>query len=521
MDCSICAEKITQKRHLIECPFCENGGVCVECASKYITSTEPGSSKSGERGCMICEKIWDLEYIEYMFGKKVATEYKNIQKRNLLEREKSLLIITQPAAEKAKIINSILKENTFLHTIRSALLNRIHEVETEIGQNTVKIRNTKPKSPEKVHYVLACPSEAAVKEGEEARLCKGFIDSNTWSCSLCGTVVCDKCHVVIPWLNSSNTPGQGPGVVNKEKTSKTWNIKNVHRCKKADILSVKLIMQDTKPCPSCASRVQKLDGCSQMFCTNCYTGFNWETLKIVTGVIHNPHYYELVKNGTINGANRAMGDIPCGGMPDIWRVHTNKINEMTITKLTSYHRLAGEIQEYLTSLSNLKSFTELFTDLRIKYMINDIVSEEDYSSSIYDLDLYVKKCKIEKDCLDTLIAIFAERYRDMPDKADKIMKQRGYKNKNTKRSLLPMAQRRNNLQDYFDNIIIELESSIDMMNGTFINNNMNVIEIPEYRENFPRFPIDNFEGLRQKEIDELVNIYLRDNYSDDSDSDIE
>jgi hypothetical protein len=58
-----------------------------------------------------------------------------------------------------------------------------------------------------------------------------------------------------------------------------------------------------------------------MYCTNqqegtyCNTAFSWKTGEIVTGTIHNPHFYELQQRKGIQMRN--VGDIQCGGMPRI------------------------------------------------------------------------------------------------------------------------------------------------------------------------------------------------------------
>jgi hypothetical protein len=53
-----------------------------------------------------------------------------------------------------------------------------------------------------------------------------------------------------------------------------------------------------------------------MFCPQCKTGFDWNTLSILRdGQNTNPLYYEWRRAQGLNA--REIGDIPCGGMPGI------------------------------------------------------------------------------------------------------------------------------------------------------------------------------------------------------------
>jgi hypothetical protein len=127
-----------------------------------------------------------------------------------------------------------------------------------------------------------------------AENCPAFVsitdtDTQIATCDACGVMTCGTCHSI---LHSE-----------------------VHKCSEDDLRSVQLLREDSKNCPGCNTIIHKIDGCDQMWCTQCSTAFDWNTLEIVrNGRIHNPHYFEsLRKSGRIC---RAAQDAPCGGLPD-------------------------------------------------------------------------------------------------------------------------------------------------------------------------------------------------------------
>jgi hypothetical protein len=51
----------------------------------------------------------------------------------------------------------------------------------------------------------------------------------------------------------------------------------------------------SKPCPNCGIRIIRGEGCPQMFCTYCKTGFDWNTGSIIRSNFHNPHRMDWLK----------------------------------------------------------------------------------------------------------------------------------------------------------------------------------------------------------------------------------
>ena len=70
-----------------------------------------------------------------------------------------------------------------------------------------------------------------------------------------------------------------------------------HVCNEDDVKSAEMIKKETRNCPKCAVPIFKTEGCDQMWCTECHTAFSWRTGLVVTGVVHNPHFYAWQNSG--------------------------------------------------------------------------------------------------------------------------------------------------------------------------------------------------------------------------------
>ena len=378
MSCDVCCDDFNRSsRSKITCPYCPFSA-CSGCSERYLLET------TQDAHCMSCRKSWAREILVNNFTQKfVSRDYKNRRESLLLEREKSLMPATQPYVELERKVRQASQEiarlgavvaahNIKLQTITalqlaplavehgfynefdaSVLRHKLMQDQRKVISNVaLDIQHLEwyqnqlitrlhggQVEHEKRQFVRACPVDE----------CRGFL-SSAWKCGMCDNWTCPDCHEV----------------KGKEKDGP-------HTCDPNSVETAKLLAKDSRNCPKCAAMIFKIDGCDQMYCTQCHTAFSWRTGRVETGTIHNPHYYEYHRQrGTLQ---RNPGDVPCGGFPD-WN-HVMRLCPRThvfYPRFVSAHRTHAHCRwavmpRYITGNQDNR-------DLRIKFMIGDVNEDE-------------------------------------------------------------------------------------------------------------------------------------------------
>lgn len=195
------------------------------------------------------------------------------------------LRVARAARDLSKARRDAVRET--LETVGPAYIEKrsqLRELQREYGVAQANYEGREAGAQVRREFIMRCPAEE----------CRGFL-STAYKCGTCESWACKDCLVCL---------GKNQSVQ--------------HTCNPDTVESAKAIRAETRPCPKCGTRIFKTEGCDQMWCVmdGCATAFSWNTGHIVTGVIHNPHYYEsLRRNGGAAGVPREAGDIPCGGMP--------------------------------------------------------------------------------------------------------------------------------------------------------------------------------------------------------------
>ena len=351
MACPVCCEELNRSSHNpCVCPKCEFTA-CKTCVRTYLESTPD------ESHCMSCKFAWDDEFVLISVNKTYFhSDLKEKKKQKYYEIEKSKLAESQIAAKQL-----LLKE----------------EADKQIEELRMKIKEYKKLiqgNEELIHNITYNSSHTIKKEAKafimrcQAQNCNGFV-SKSYKCELCEKTTCSKCFEIV---------NEG------------------HECIPGNVETAELIKKDSRPCPKCATRISKIDGCNQMWCTNCHTAFDWITGQEVKGHnIHNPHYYDYLKTTGGGVMPRNPGDVLCGGLPRLDNLNIGYIgmeHDSIVyirTNIFNMHRLIGHIQHVAMPV-NQGAFETNIEHVRILYILNRITDEE-FKRKTYDI--YAKRNK--------------------------------------------------------------------------------------------------------------------------------
>ena len=180
--------------------------------------------------------------------------------------------------------------------------------------------------------------------------------------------------------------------------------------------------KDSRNCPQCAAAIFKIDGCDQMWCTQCHTAFSWRTGQIETHRVHNPHYYDWMRaNG---GLAREPGDVPCGGLPPAEQLRTllgahyagnayAPPKQTTAQKhLWAIHRTHTHIQWVVLGRYLADDRAAGNRDLRIKFMLKDF-TDEVFKKKLQQREKAREKKEAIRQVLDMYQAVTIDLFRSL------------------------------------------------------------------------------------------------------------
>ena len=293
--CTLCCYDYNKSTRLpTKCPYCEFT-LCRTCFQTYLENDISDVPRCPQPDCA---QGWERDFLDKEMTRSFRlVTYKAHREKTLCDREKARLPSTQEDAaafrEASRISKETADEMASIHKQIAVLTNRLHEQE-RIHYRVARVTDTfgrtrmpalredaataaaaaadegTTRAPDRIEHVRASP--AAFIKPCPAPDCKGFL-STAWKCGLCAGWSCPDCH----------------DFKGAEKDVE-------HTCDPGKVATAALLAKEAKSCPKCGVSICKIEGCDQMFCTACNTGFSWRTGKIAEGPVHNPHYFAWLRS---------------------------------------------------------------------------------------------------------------------------------------------------------------------------------------------------------------------------------
>jgi hypothetical protein len=324
-------------------------------------------------------------------------DYKKHRENILLDREIALMPATQHFAEAIRSAEKM--ENELLPPLDVQLkdlylrqdeinkeIQRTYIIRSEILYQTRLLRTGQgDKAKVEVNFVRKCP------DGD----CRGFL-STAWKCGLCSKWACPDCHEI------------------KGETRDTE-----HTCNPDNVATAKLLAKDSRPCPGCGTVITKIEGCDQMWCSQCHCAFSWRTGRKETGVVHNPHFYEWQRKQNGGVAPRVAGDVPCGGIPNYHEVRGRLAGFLAkeIEYSLNFHRILQHVQHVELNRYHAVFNQQDNQDMRVNYLLGRL-SAEDLKVEVQKREKKREKERAIRRAMEVLVQAGIDILRRMMAEAD-------------------------------------------------------------------------------------------------------
>ena len=295
-ECLVCYSEYKENNvhRRLECSRCQYV-VCCHCQKSYCKAD-----------CMNCHLEFSFLYITLKLGKGYfAKVLKPAVIAGLLVEEKRILPELAPLVKWKRMVEAIRSRVRFgeVYVIPPKPLG---------GRGGFPC----PRSECRGYYYfygVSCSgsgdADAAAVDADTVGDADAAVDAVV-SCEECKYMICGRCEVV---LGRENENGK------------------MHVCDVNLLENRKAILEETKPCPKCRTRIFRTAGCSHMKCTFCQTFFDWES-GLITESTTNFHYEGLqhqirrVGSGEVGGGEVVGGGGGGGGHEDCF----NEITELPL-----------------------------------------------------------------------------------------------------------------------------------------------------------------------------------------------
>ena len=411
--CTLCCYDYNKSTRLpTKCPYCEFT-LCRTCLQTYIENDISDVPRCPQPACA---QGWERDFLDKEMTRTFRlVTYKAHREKTLCDREKSRLPSTQEDAAAYREANTIYKataaEMTSIHAQIAALTRSLHEQERIHYRASQTVDSYGRRRMPAATAATAATAAGTVAEGavavavadriEHVRAspatfikpcpapdCKGFL-STAWKCGLCAGWSCPDCHDF-----------KGPE-------------KNVeHTCDPGKVATAALLAKEAKSCPKCGVSICKIEGCDQMFCTACNTGFSWRTGKIAEGPVHNPHYFAWLRSQgrdptaapppaaltcdqTLDRSVAQALDIREGYNYGYHSRHRRpQVGDENTVWLAEAWRVMREFQDTGEYGRQEPDIAEQYRILRVKYMTS-VITEEEWKAALqrYEKDARFQRAK--------------------------------------------------------------------------------------------------------------------------------